>query len=120
MTISWLFFVSSNAFAEPGSRTCIVVSEKDVRHGLVVKVDKSGQNTCNQKVAFMKQYYAIAYPYDNGPFQNVEMLTCEKFSQVVMGMGGNADVCPSLTKNYIYKYTVNDSFNKAGVKFWHQ
>lgn len=120
LTVICSVVFSTNTFAESGYRTCFVVSERDIRHGLVAKVaNANGGDTCNKKVAFMKNYYANAYSNDTGPFQDVEMLTCEKFSQIVMGMGGNADMCKSMTVNKIYKYTVKDSPSGASVKFWH-
>ncbi|MFT2691117.1 hypothetical protein [Clavibacter zhangzhiyongii] len=115
------------AHAQPNYRVCGVFNSATgglYGTGLVAKIYKDDANneTCSQKIDFMRNYYDQAYPTSSGRVSFV-MVTCETFSTRV-GAEKGSDLCRDMDVNLIYKYTSKYDAKypggAAGVSFWHR
>jgi hypothetical protein len=94
------------AEAESGFRVCGVYNSSNIPSsggvgtGLVVKVSKSGGDTCKRKIAEMERRYAAAYPGSSAKY-NYRMLTCEAW--MTRMAFPYSDYCPSMEKDAVYK-----------------
>ncbi|MBT1636333.1 hypothetical protein FGG90_07650 [Clavibacter tessellarius] len=114
------------AHAQPNYRVCGVYNSAtggNYGTGLVAKIYKDDENneTCSQKLDFMRAYYDQAYPTSSGRLSFV-MVTCELFDTRV-GAEGGSDLCRDMDVNLIYKYTSKYDAKypgDAGISFWHR
>ncbi|MBF4625426.1 hypothetical protein [Clavibacter sp. VKM Ac-2872] len=112
------------AHAERGYRVCGVYNSAtggNYGTGLVVKIYKDDKNneTCSQKMDYMRRYYAQAYPGSSAQLSFV-MVTCELFTSRI-GADSIGDECLGTTVNKIYKYTSRyDALHPSspGLTFW--
>jgi hypothetical protein len=94
------------AHAEAGFRVCGVYNSSNaptrggIGTGLVIKVSRSGKDTCGRKVTEMERRYAQAYPGSRAE-HNYQMLKCEDWMTRMAFPG--ADFCVNMAKDVIYK-----------------
>jgi hypothetical protein len=113
------------AHAESGYRVCGVCNSAtggQYGTGLMVEIYKDDENneTCTQKMEFMRRYYAQAYPGSSAQL-SFAMVTCEVFSSRI-GADRGSDECLGPQVNRISEYTSGyDRLHPSPpvLTFWH-